>query len=460
MKRAIVTHRVDMAAIVALVVGAIAASVYILEHQPAFNFGQSYYTVKAQFSTAAAVTGGQGQEVTIAGVQVGQVGGVSLQDGRAVVTMNIYKRYAPIYRDATVLLRPRTPLKDMYLELDPGTRSAGVVPAGGTLTPANTTPDVDFSQILSSLDVDTRNYLILLLSGGAQAFHDPGATGTAPSRDAVAGLRGTFKRFEPLYRDTQTLTSLLATRRRNIRRAIHNFNLVIGSLGGVDQQFASLIRSSDTNFSAISAEDAQLESTLSLFPGTLTQTTRTLAKVRAFSSASATTLTRLQPFARNLGPALRASRPLFRDTTPVIAHQLRPFSVAVTPLARILAPASVELRKATPPLSRSIGELNTLFDELAFQPRGSQQGYLFWGSWLSHIADSLTAAQDANGPVVQGMFTGTCGELQFFESTLEASNQPIAVILALLNAPDYTKLPGVTQTQLAGTTQYGCPTGG
>ncbi len=458
MKRAIATHRVDMGAIVALVLAAIAVSVYILEHQPSFNFGQSYYTVKTEFSTAAAVTSGQGQAVTIAGVQVGQVGGVSLQNGLAVVTMNIYKRYAPIYRNATVLLRPRTPLKDMYLELDPGTKSAGAVPAGGTLGPANTTPDVDVSQILSSLDVDTRNYLILLLSGGAQAFQDPGATGTAPSPAAVAGLRGTLKRFEPLDRDTQTFASLLATRQRNIRRAIHSFNLVIGSLGGVDRQFASLITSADTNFSAISAEDAQLEDTLSLFPGTLIQTRQTLNKVKAFSTASASTLTRLQPFARNLGPALRASRPLFHDTTPVIANELRPFSVAVKPLAETLAPASADLAKATPPLTRSIGVLNTLFDELAFQPRGSEQGYLFWGSWLSHIADSLTSSQDANGSVVQGIFMGTCPELDYFEGQLQPYNQPIGVILDLLNAPPVSQLPGVTaSTGLPGATQYSCP---
>ena len=129
-------------------------------------FGKSYYTIRAQFSTAAAVTAGQGQAVTIAGVQIGQVGGVALHDGRAVVTMNIYKQYAPIYRDATVLLRPRTPLKDMYLSLDPGTKSAGAIPAGGMICAANTDPDVDVSQILSSLDADSRNYLLLLLSGG------------------------------------------------------------------------------------------------------------------------------------------------------------------------------------------------------------------------------------------------------------------------------------------------------
>src|ERR1035438_5848882 len=104
--------------------------------------------------------------------------------------------------------------------------------------------------------------------------------------------------------------------------------------------------------------------------------------------------------ARNLGPALRASRPLFHDTTPVIADQLRPFTVAVQPLARTLAPASAQLGRTIPALSRTVGVLNALFNTLAYQPRGGEQGYLFWGSWLAHIADSLTASQDANGPVL------------------------------------------------------------
>jgi phospholipid/cholesterol/gamma-HCH transport system substrate-binding protein len=454
-KRAIKTHRMDFAAIAALIVAAIGVTAYILEHQPSFVFGQSYYSVRAQFATAAAVTAGQGQAVTIAGVQVGQVGGVSLQNGRAVVTMNIYKQYAPIYRNATVLLRPRTPLKDMYLALDPGDKSAAAIPDGGMLSAANTDPDVDVSQILSSLDGDARNYLVLLLAGGAQIFHDQGSSQTTPSQAAVADLRGTLKRFEPLDRDTQTFASLLASRQRNLRRAIHNLNIVANALGSVDGQLASLISSSDTNFAAISANDAQLESALSLFPGTLRQTTQTFGKVSAFSSASATTLHALLPFVRNLGPALRASRPLFRDTTPVIAHQLRPFTVAVAPLARTLAPASAQLARTVPALSSSVGVLNALFNTLAYQPRGGEQGYLFWGSWLAHIVDSLVDSQDANGPLVQGLFMGTCAQLNFFEGQLQPNSQPVGVILDLLNAPALSQLPGVTP--LAGTTQYTCP---
>jgi phospholipid/cholesterol/gamma-HCH transport system substrate-binding protein len=438
-KRAIIVHRTDFIAIISLVVIALAVVIYILEHQPAFTFAKSYYTVYAQFQTGAAVTAGQGQTVDIAGVEVGQVGGVKLENGRAVVTMNIFKKYAPIYKDASVLLRPRTPLKDMYLALDPGTPTAGAVPAGATLSAAATSPDVNVDQILASLDGDTRNYLLLLLAGGAQAFHNPGAQGSAPSLSAVRDLRGVFKRFAPLNRETQTFTRLLAQRQQNIRRSIHNLGVVTKSLGSVNGQLTSLIKSSNTNFTAISSQDANLQQALTLLPGTLQQTSTTLGKVQTFSDQSATTLHALIPFATAFGPALEASQPLFRDTTPVIKNQLRPFSVAVQPVAKLLAPASADLAKATPNLVRSFGVLNALFNTLAYQPKG-QNSYLFYGSWLSHIADSLTSGQDAQGPVVRGLFMATCGALNLFEVGLANADPPLKPLLQLLNAPDWSKI--------------------
>jgi phospholipid/cholesterol/gamma-HCH transport system substrate-binding protein len=443
-KRAIRIHRQDFIAILMLLVAAAAVVVYILGHQPSFTLGKSYYSVRAPFASGAAVTAGQGQSVDVAGVQVGEVGKVELKDGQAVVTMNLYKQYQPIYSNATVLLRPRTPLKDMYLSLDPGSRAAGAapVPNGGMLSVGNTQPDVNVEEILATLDVDTRNYLLLLLAGGAQLFHDGAASGAAPSPAAVADLRGTFKRFAPLARDTKTFTELLKDRTRNIRRSINSLQQVTQALGSVDGRLTSLINSSNTNFAAISSQDVNLEQALTLLPGTLQQTTQTLGKVQAFATQSTPALRGLVPFAHAFGPALAAARPLFRDTTPVIRDQLRPYSVAVQPVARILSPASAKLRDATPALSRSIGVLNALFNTLAYQPGGSKQGYLFWGSWLSHNALSLTSLQDAHGPVVRGLFMGTCTELQLFEVGLASANPALKPLLALLNAPDWSKIGG------------------
>jgi phospholipid/cholesterol/gamma-HCH transport system substrate-binding protein len=456
-RRAIRNHRVDFLAILALVALAVLVTGYVLEHQPAFHVGQSYYEVNAEFSEASAVTAGQGQAVTIAGVPIGQVGGVTLRDGVAVVKMDIDEKYAPIYRDATVLLRPRTPLKDMYLELDPGTKSAGRMPVGGTIPTSQTTPDVDVSQILSSLDSDSRNYLLLLLAAGAGALKDGSTAGGSarPSPDAVSSLQETLKRFAPLDKSTRTFASLLARRQGSLRRAVHNLDLVAGSLGGVDHQLASLIDASDTNFQAIAANDDQLQQTLSEFPGTLRVTRASLVKLRSFASASGTTLHALAPFARNLAPALEASRPLFKSTTSVLASELEPFSVKLQPLAATLRPAASSLKAATPKLTNSVSVLNDLFNELAYEPRGNHS-YLFYGGWLAHIADSLVSSGDANGSVLQGLFMGTCAQLLYYENSLQQSDKPLGVILSLLNAPPVAQLPGVKL--LPGTTIDSCPT--
>ena len=71
------------------------------------------------------MTPGQGQTVRVSGMRVGDVGKVELEDGRARVRMDLEPEYDDLVRsDATVLLRPRTGLKDMFLALDPGTPHA------------------------------------------------------------------------------------------------------------------------------------------------------------------------------------------------------------------------------------------------------------------------------------------------------------------------------------------------
>ena len=442
MRHAIATHRRDFIAVAVLVVLALLTVAYILEHQPSFTFGRSYYQVNAEFATASAVESGQGQSVTIAGVEVGLVGGVRLEQGRAVVTMDIFKKYAPIYRNATVLLRPRTPLKDMYLALDPGTASAGALPDGGTLGLANTQPDIDVDQILGSLDADTRTYLLLLLAGGAQAFNGKGATAGRPSPQTAATLAAVFKRFAPIDRSALGFTKLLSKRSAELRRAIHNLNLVATSLGGVDSQLASLVKQSNTTFSAIADQDKALEQGIALLPDALKQTSSTLTQVQTFASTSGSALQKLVPFARDLGPALEALRPLAKTTTPVIENQLRPFVTdpGIRKLVQTLAPAAGALAKATPALSSSFAVLNKLFNTLAYQKSGGEQSYLYWGSWLAHNLDSLTSLQDAVGPIIQGQFMASCPSLNLLEVALQPGTPSLTPILNQLNAPDWSKI--------------------
>ncbi len=56
--------------------------------------GEERFELKAEFTSAQAVTPGQGQAVDIAGIQVGDITGVELEDGHAVVTMEVDNEYA------------------------------------------------------------------------------------------------------------------------------------------------------------------------------------------------------------------------------------------------------------------------------------------------------------------------------------------------------------------------------
>src|SRR5829696_9268573 len=155
---AIQKHWLDFLAIIGLIVISGAVAVYILDHQrltlPGWVplVGKDFFVVKAEMSSAQAVTPGQGQTVNIAGVQVGEISKVELKQGKAVITLRMEPRYGRVYQDATVLLRPKTGLKDMVAELEPGHASAGRVEEGGVIPVGQTLPDVNLDEILAALD--------------------------------------------------------------------------------------------------------------------------------------------------------------------------------------------------------------------------------------------------------------------------------------------------------------------
>ena len=252
MSRAIREHLRDFVGIAVLVVLALVTTGVILAQQqsnlPSWIpiLGHDRFDLKAEFSTAQAVTPGQGQQITIAGIKVGTVSGVNLESGRAVVTMAVDNKYGPlIHRDATLLLRPRTGLQDMTIEVDPGT-AGQPVKEGTTLPLANSQPNVQPDQILASLDGDTRSFLQLLLQAAGKGL----AGGNGPK--LAAGL----KRFEPTARDLAKLNGALAKRRHFISRAITNFGRVSEELGRNDTQLAGFVRNSNDVLGSFARKEA------------------------------------------------------------------------------------------------------------------------------------------------------------------------------------------------------------
>jgi phospholipid/cholesterol/gamma-HCH transport system substrate-binding protein len=395
----------EFTAVVVLIIIALLVGGYILSQQR-FNLpgwvpllGKDFFTLKAEFPTAQAVTPGQGQTVDVAGVQVGEIDNVQLKNGRAVVTMKLQKKYDTVYPDATMLLRPKTGLKDMVVEMDPGNASSGPkLKDGATVPVQNTLPDVNLDEILSALDTDTRAYLRLLLGGAGQGL-----------RNNEQDLSSTLRRLEPTSRDLAKITGQLRLRQANIRRSIHNFQLLANALGDKDNQLAQLVDSSDAVFRAFASEDRNIQASLGLLPGTLEATRVGLGKATTLARTLGPTLQALRPGARALGPSLAATRPFLRESTPIIRDQIRPFAVASIPTVKALRPAAQNLAALTPDLSTTFDVLNYVLNELAYNPPGSaEEGYLFWALWANHAGNAVFTTQDAHGPIRRGQFLISC----------------------------------------------------
>ena len=138
MRRAIEKHAKDFGLVVLVFVVALGVGGVILSKQRLYLphwvplVGSDFVDRQLEISTAQSLTPGQGQEISIAGVKVGEIKKVELQGGRALVTVKIRRPDDQrIHENATALIRPKTGLNDMTIQLDPGTSAARKAPKIG-----------------------------------------------------------------------------------------------------------------------------------------------------------------------------------------------------------------------------------------------------------------------------------------------------------------------------------------
>ena len=430
MTKAIQKHLRDFIAVIIMVLLALFAAAVILTHQRFFlpgwvpGIGTDFFDVKAEFSTAQGVMPGQGQTIDIAGVPVGEVGKVELKNGRAVVTAHVRKKYAHLIKsDAFILLRPKTGLKDMILEMTPGSPSAPQVKEGFTVPIRNTLPDVNLDEFLSVFDRDTRDYLNLLLSGGGRGL-----------KNQQQPLSAVLRRFEPTNRDIKRITVEVGKRRKNLARVIHSFQLLTTELGKRDKELAEWVDSSAAVFESFAKTQSSLRETVRLLPGALAATNRALNPAGRVARDLGPAARSLLPGSRRFAQSLRESRVNFRQTLAPIRDQIRPFARAVQPTVKVLRPANRDLARITPDLTKSFGVLNAFLNELAYNPKGPSESFLFYTIWGAHIAASVFSTEDAQGPMQRGPVYTTCRSLGVLQSVAAVDRQ-LQTVIELLNPP-------------------------
>ena len=247
-----------------------------------------------------------------------------------------------VHTDATALLRPKTGLKDMFIELDPGTDRAPLAKAGWTIPVQNTLPDINPDEIFSALDADTRDYLKLLVNGA----------GRGPRRAAATTCGGLppLRAHAPRPRARQRRRSRSAT--RNLRRLVNSLNALNTELAGKDDELAAArrllvdgvprVRLGETRTSRRAvARPARRAAPDDRHAGQGRSASRDV--LRPDGRQPAPGGARAQP-RQPRGPAASPRRP-----TPIVRKQIRPFVRDARPLVRDLsAPAQGAGRRRRP----------------------------------------------------------------------------------------------------------------
>ena len=439
----------EFLAVLGLMVLAAAVAVYILGQQ-GFRFPLVEATPKhisIELTNAQAVEPGQGQTVRVAGIEVGRISGVNLENGIANVDVELDHQYDNLIReDATALLRPKTALKDMFIEVSPGT--GRVVPEGGHISAANTLPDTNLDEILGSLDSDTRPYLKLLITGGGEGLRGRGED-----------LREVFRRLEPVHRDLARITRATAARRVALKRLIHNYGLLMTELGRHPNDLRRLVSASHSVFDTLASQEQNISTSVAELPGALNATARAFAEVQGFAPLLQSTLESLREPVRQLPATNAALTPFFSDTTPVLRNQIRPFVRTARPFTNDLRIAAHDLAEATPDLTTSLQETNRFFNMGAYNPGGAQslsglsvaqqrarnEGFLYWLAWTAQNGVSLFSSADAQGPWRRVTICGVPGP--FLDSLIgdvlenvESTNP--ALVEQLIGGPGTVIQPG------------------
>jgi phospholipid/cholesterol/gamma-HCH transport system substrate-binding protein len=280
------------------------------------------------------------QQVRISGLPVGKITKAELVDGRPVITVTLKGRYAPLYRDARLRLRPKTPLEDLYLNVEErGHKSAGELTEDQILPAERTRVPVSIGRVLNAFNADTRVRMEQAIDELGRGLPDRGDE-----------FRAALVELAPFLRAAQRLTGQLAVRRGHTRRLVHNFRLMMEELGRRDSQLRQLVRGGGQSLTEVARAQGQLSLLLAEFPPTLRQLQPSFAALRAAADELDPALVDLRSSARALPGGLAALRDFSTEARPALRALRRPLP-ELTALVKALEPTAAGLDGAFTKLS-------------------------------------------------------------------------------------------------------------
>ncbi|HEY2318582.1 MAG TPA: MlaD family protein [Solirubrobacteraceae bacterium] len=309
------------------------------------------YTVHATFTNANGVQ--PGSLVRIAGVNVGTVTGVNAEPGckqsskdqsacqAAEVTMNITNEGLPIHDDATFAIRPRIFLEgNFFVDVSPGTPSAPVAKDGHTFPFQQGVEPVQFDQVLTGLQSNTRQNLQTLLQQYGKAVKTSGSS-----------FNKSIRYWLPAYEYSSIVShDALGLQPHDLSNYIAAQGDVSGAVDTHPKNLENLITDFNTTANAFARQNKALEQTVLQLPRTLSAATPAFDALNAAFPPLRTLAKALVPGVKSTGPMVDASLPFVTQLNDLVApSELRGLTADLRPTV----PALAKLTKDTIPLMRN-----------------------------------------------------------------------------------------------------------
>ena len=394
--------------------GAIAIVVIVIACYFGFTKSNPFadkFELSAAFRTANDIK--PGSAVRVAGVNVGKVSEIetidpSSQLGRkgagAIVHMELEDNGLPIKADARMKIRPRIFLEgNWFVDIAPGSPGAPELPEGATVPVQQTSAPVQFGQVLTALQSDTRQDLQVVLDEYGRALANGGAR----------GYNRSIKHWTRAFRDSAIVNeAMLGLEPHDLSGYLRGASRFAEGLDRDPEALKNLITDLATTADAFASEEARLTAAIRELPRTLIAGRSALGELNGAFPSLRRFVAEMRPAVRAAGPSLDATLPLVKQLRGFVRErELKGFVRDLRPLVPNLTELNeggVELQKELRLLSSCANEVLTPWrNDTVPDKQFPASGPVFQEQvkWMPGIA-AESRNFDANGQFVRSLGNG------------------------------------------------------
>lgn len=353
------------------------------------------YRVKTHIPETALLT--KAADIRMAGLDIGNITNLKLdRHGGQEVEFEIEPEFAPLPKDVKLVVRQKSLLGQLYIELSPGNRDGPKLKDGDTIPTKSLVESVEFDEIISMFNRETRRNF----QGWIREL------ATAIDKGRGEDLSNAIGNLDEFATEGSNLLEILDDQEPALRRLVRNTGITLNALTERRGQLRELIGNANTFFEALASRNDALAETIFVFPTFLEESRVTLNRLRVFANDT-------HPLIRDLIPVALQLRPTLHDLgelAPDLKSVFRRLDPVIKESDRTLPAAERFLRGAKqlfPALHAYLPEFNPFLSFLNYQQE-AVAGFLIGGSAsLNGVLPPLSESEGPRHYLRQYSITGT-----------------------------------------------------